>query len=73
MRPENARFSSEERRALEVLGLAGDVDRSGLRQRYAVLLRKFHPDHKGGDHGFASRLQQVVEAYQLLRKASAFS
>jgi DnaJ-class molecular chaperone with C-terminal Zn finger domain len=73
MRSENGRFAAEERRALDILGLAGDADRASLRKRYTVLLRKYHPDHNGGDHGHATRLQEVVEAYQLLRKAAAFA
>lgn len=73
MRPQNARFSPGERRALDVLGLDGEIDRKGLRLRYTRLLREYHPDHNGGDHGHAERLQHVVEAYQLLRKAAAFA
>lgn len=73
MRPENARFRPEERRALEVMGLGGDADRKTLRLRYTRLLRQYHPDHNGGDHGHATRLQAVVEAYQVLKKAAAFA
>lgn len=67
------RFSPDERRALDVLGLENDIDRRALRQRYTQLLRRYHPDHNGGDHGHASRLQAVVEAYALLKKAAAFA
>ena len=73
MHPQNARFTPDERRALGVLGLDGNIDRKTLRLRYTRLLRQYHPDHNGGDHGHASRLQSVVEAYQLLNKASAFA
>lgn len=72
MRAQN-RFSPDERRALEVLGLESDVDRKTLRARYTRLLRQYHPDHNGGDHSHSSRLQTVVEAYQLLRKAAALA
>lgn len=65
--------SAEERRALEVLGLPLDADRKDLRGRYSQLVRKYHPDRNGGDRGYETRLQQVVEAYQLLRKAAAFA
>ena len=71
--PHNARFTASERQALEVLGLDGTVDRKTLRMRYTRLLRRFHPDHNGGDHSHASRLQGVVEAYQLLRRAAALA
>ena len=73
IRPENQRFTANERRALDMLGLDGDVDRRGLRQRYTRLLRKYHPDHNGGDRSHEARLQLVVEAYQLLRRARAFA
>jgi hypothetical protein len=64
--------SPEERRALEVLGLPLDADRRALRSRYSDLVRRYHPDRNGGDRSFETRLQGVVEAYQLLRKAAAF-
>lgn len=69
----NARFTPEERKALKVMGLELDVDAKTLRLRYTRLLRQFHPDHNGGDHGHAQRLQAVVEAYQSLRKSPAFA
>ncbi|SLJ89794.1 DnaJ domain-containing protein [Novosphingobium mathurense] len=73
MGPQNHRFTPDERRALDVLGLDAEIDRRGLRQRYTSLLRKYHPDHNGGDRGHEARLQVVVEAYQLLRRAAAFA
>ena len=66
-------FTPEERRALDVLGLGRDADRSALRQRYSQLVRRYHPDRNGGDRSFETRLQAVVEAYQLLRHAKAFA
>lgn len=63
----------DERRALEVLGLPLDADRKALRSRYSELVRRYHPDRNGGDRGFETRLQGVVEAYQLLRRAAAFA
>jgi len=65
--------TAEQRRALDVMGLPIDADRRALRASYARLVRKFHPDHNGGDRGYETQLQQVVAAYQLLRKVSAFA
>lgn len=65
--------SAEERRALGVLGLPLDADRRQLRSRYTDLVHRYHPDRNGGDRSHEARLQQVVEAYQLLRKAAAFA
>ncbi len=62
----------EERRALDMLGLPLDADRKALRGRYSDLVRRYHPDRNGGDRSYETRLQGVVEAYQVLRKAGAF-
>lgn len=63
----------DERRALDVLGLPLDADRKALRARYLELVRRYHPDRNGGDRSFEMRLQGVIDAYQLLRKAAAFA
>lgn len=68
-----SRFSAPERDALGVMGLAPDTDRRALRRRYSDLVRRYHPDRNGGDRSHESRLQRVVEAYQLLRKSAAFA
>jgi curved DNA-binding protein CbpA len=57
-----------QRGAFDALGLGYDAGLREVRQRYSVLVRKFHPDRNGGDRSFETRLQQTVEAYQLLRK-----
>ena len=63
----------EERRALDVLGLPLDADRKALRSRYSELVRRYHPDRNGGDRSFETRLQEVVEAYQQLKRAATFA
>ena len=68
-----SRFTRAEQRALSVLGLGGDADRNALRQRYSMLVRRYHPDKNGGDRSHERRLGEVIEAYQLLRKAAAFA
>ena len=67
------RFSQPERRALSVLGLGEDCDRHALRSRYSKLVRRYHPDKNGGDRSYETRLREVIEAYQALKKASAFA
>ena len=69
----HSRFTKPERRALSVLGLGEDTDRHSLRQRYSSLVRRYHPDKNGGDRSHEDRLGEVIEAYQLLRKAAAFA
>ena len=72
-RQDGRAVTPEERRALDVLGLPLDCDRKALRSRYSELVRRYHPDRNGGDRSFEARLQGVVEAYQVLRKAPAFA
>lgn len=66
-------LSSEDRRAMDTLGLGLDADAKALRARYADLVRQYHPDHNGGDRRHEKKLRSVVEAYQHLRRAPAFT
>ena len=68
-----SRFSQPERRALSVLGLGEDTDRHGLRSRYSKLVRRYHPDKNGGDRSHETRLREVIEAYQSLKRSRAFA
>ena len=68
-----SRFSPAEQRALGALGLGEDADRQALRQRYSLLVRRYHPDKNGGDRSHEARLGEVIDAYQLLRKSPAFA
>jgi DnaJ domain len=68
-----SRFTRNERRALSVLGLGENADRHQLRQHYSNLVRRYHPDKNGGDRSHESKLGQVIEAYQLLRKSAALA
>ena len=72
-RKDGRAVTPDERRALGVLGLTIDSDRTQLRRRYTELVHALHPDRNGGDRSSEKRLQAVVEAYQLLRKAAAFA
>jgi len=66
-------LSEGDRRNLRVLGLDLDVDRRGLRTRYAELVRRYHPDHNGGDRGHEKALQAVIEAYTALKGRPVFA
>lgn len=61
-------ITDEDAKALKELGLAPDADRRALRKRYAELVRKYHPDHNGGDRTHEKALQRTVAAYTQLRK-----
>ena len=69
----DGRLTPREREALSGMGLGPRADRPGLRKRYSELVRRYHPDRNGGDRSHEGRLQRVVEAYQLLRRAQAFA
>ena len=73
MRSDGRSLSTEDRSALQTLGLEINASRSDLRAAYSRLLRQYHPDRNGGDRSFESKLQAVVEAYQHLRAAPVFA
>ena len=66
-------LSGEDRRSLSILGLDADADRRALRQRYAELVRRYHPDRNGGDRSHEKALQDVIAAYTQLKSAPAFA
>lgn len=67
-----AAFSSRERRALDVLGLDDSADRKTIRKAYSAKLRLYHPDRNGGDRSLEKQLDDVLNAWQTLRKSVAF-
>ncbi|HEX8572024.1 MAG TPA: J domain-containing protein [Allosphingosinicella sp.] len=72
-RRDGRELSESDRKSLRVLGLGTDSDRRALRRRYADLLRRYHPDHNGGDRGHEKALQAVIEAYTQLKARPAFA
>ena len=66
-------LSDADRRNLKTLGLPLDADRRQLRTRYTELLRRFHPDHNGGDRAHEKALQAVIAAYSDLKARPAFA
>lgn len=58
-----------ERKALETLGVDRDADAKTIRARYTELVKQLHPDMNGGDRSSEQRLQSVIQAYQMLKKA----
>lgn len=67
------RFTPDERNALRTLELGDDVDRTQLRQRYSLLVCRYHPDRNGGDRSHERKLGAVIEAYTLLKSARALA
>ena len=72
-RADGRELSEQDRKSLKTLGLGTDTDRRALRKRYAELLRRYHPDHNGGDRGHEKALQAVIGAYTQLKSRPAFA
>ena len=72
-RQDGRELSDADRKSLRVLGLGPDADRRALRQRYADLVRRYHPDRNGGDRSHEKALQAVIEAYASLKSRPAFA
>jgi hypothetical protein len=66
-------ISEADRKSLRILGLGTDADRKALRQRYADLVRRYHPDRNGGDRSHEKALQAVIEAYTQLKSRPLFA
>lgn len=73
MRQDGKPLSGEDRKAMRTLDLSLDAGRKELRNAYAALVRRYHPDHNGGDRSHEKALQDVIAAYTHLRKAPAFA
>ena len=72
-RKDGRELSDADRKSLRVLGLGTDTDRRALRQRYADLVRRYHPDRNGGDRSHEKALQAVIAAYTQLKSRPAFA
>jgi hypothetical protein len=73
LRRDGRELSGADHKSLKVLGLGTDADRRALRQRYAELVRRYHPDRNGGDRSHEKALQAVIEAYTQLKSRPAFA
>lgn len=67
---EQTRLTGAEK-ALATLDLDEDIDLAELKERYKILVKRFHPDANGGDKKAEERLKEINEAYDALRKRLA--
>ncbi len=58
-----------EKRSLDTLDLDESATGTEIRARYKELVKRHHPDANQGDRSSEARLRQVIQAYQVLRKA----
>ena len=50
-----------------------DADLAAVRKAYSVLVRRYHPDRNGGDRTHEAKLRNVIDAWQTLKVANAFT
>jgi hypothetical protein len=62
-----------ERRALDVLGAREDMGRPEIRRLYRDLVKQLHPDTNGGSRADERRLQEVVQAWEVIRTSPVFA
>jgi curved DNA-binding protein CbpA len=67
--PEAPQRSTLQVLALDTLGLDPQAASAAIRQRYADLVKKLHPDSNGGDRSYEGQLMKVIRAYQTLKSA----
>ncbi len=58
-----------EARAFDTLGLEPTKRGADVKSRYKELVKRHHPDANGGDRSSEERLRQIIQAYNLLKKA----
>ena len=67
--PEVHRIGKIEAGALADLDLKPGADKAAIKARYHEMLKRFHPDTNGGDRGAEAKLQAVIKAWKVLKKA----
>jgi hypothetical protein len=58
-----------EKKALAALDLPETATSEEIRARYKELVKRHHPDANGGDRSSEALLQEIIQAYKLLRQA----
>lgn len=51
----------------ELLGISPKASSREIRQRWATLIQRYHPDHAGPEGGLGDQARRLIEAYQTLR------
>lgn len=68
-RDETPRLSRLQLLALETLDLPPGTAPAAIRERYAQLVKRYHPDSNGGDRTMESQLHKVIRAFQTLKSS----
>jgi hypothetical protein len=56
-------------RALDELELPHNATGEQVREKYGILIKRFHPDSNGGDRSMEGKLNLVIRAYKALKSA----
>ena len=56
----------------QVLGVSHDADEDTIRQAYRRLAKKYHPDLNPGDAAAAQKMNEINEAYDLIKNPQAY-
>ncbi|MEM9098394.1 MAG: J domain-containing protein [Pseudomonadota bacterium] len=68
------RFTGEEQKAMQVLGLDPETtSRTDARRRYRDLIKDLHPDMNGGESVDPEQLSLVLRAWDILKKSRNLS
>jgi len=58
-----------EAKALATLSLKENASKSDIKAQYRALIKLHHPDSNGGDRSSENRFREILQAYNLLKKA----
>jgi DnaJ domain len=67
VKPETRKVFNAERKALQVMGLAGSATTEEIKTKYKMLVKQHHPDANGGDRSTEDRLIEIIKAYNYLK------
>ena len=60
-----------QRRAFDALGLEADANRTDIKAKFKMLVKRHHPDANGGDRGSEDKLREIIQAYNYLKSAGS--
>jgi DnaJ-like protein len=72
-RPRQRKLLALEKRSLDVLNLSKTASGDEIKARYKELVKLNHPDANGGDRSSEDRLREIIQAYNVLKKAGFLS
>lgn len=68
-KPRERKLLALEKRSLDVLNLGPTARGDEIKTRYKELVKLNHPDANGGDRSSEDRLREIIQAYNVLKKA----